>query len=149
MAALLFRCTNQNCEENGKPCQFEFTLTMQELHPTCPKCGIKGDHPLFGHKLQQLTRTHFNPPSHVPGVSLDVRACNPAKSIQVGGGALANGLPNAFHNGTRVTSAVNCPECRATKAFESAFLAEHGDEPPEMMRQTLDKLEQFRLPAPV
>jgi hypothetical protein len=150
MASKLFRCTNRKCREGGKPYQFEFVPTVANVDPTCAKCGCKANDPKYGRKIVRIARLHFNPESDVHGIRHDHRACDPSKSIQVGGG-IVPGLeaPNPFHAGTSIPDVVNCPECRATPEWEKAFLEDHSDEPPMRLQETLRRLEVFAVHAPV
>ncbi len=151
MAAKLFRCTNANCRtDDGKPLDFDFTPTIGNLDPECPKCKTKANDPRFGHVIVRLVRTHFDAPSHVGGMGKGFRACDETKPIQVGGD-IVSGLeaPNPFHNGTGVVSAVNCSTCMETEAFKAALLAAYGDEPPATMAASLDRLEPNRQNPPL
>ncbi len=152
MAALLFRCTNSHCtDEAGKPQEFEFTPTLQALDPQCPKCKTVANDPKYGGVIVRLVKTHFDPPSHIGGMGKGFRACDETKPIQVGGD-IVTGLeaPNPFHNGTGVLGAVNCPQCKASEAYQAALLATYGDEPPRSeLKASLERLEPLREKPPL
>jgi hypothetical protein len=148
MAAKLFRCTNGNCvDAQGAPCLFAHVETPDNLDPTCPKCGTKANDPKHGRIIVRMTAIHFDAPSHVATHGVGFRACDPTKRIQVGGGIIP-GLeaPNPFHGGTGDPDAVNCPECRQTEAWKTAFASAHAekDDDGQALKAALGRLQMFR-----
>lgn len=116
----LFACLNPLCKTPTG--WFNFT----SLTPTCPSCGISFTDERFGSLLiKRLPRIHFDPPSPVPGYGMNHRACNP--KIHICGIPNDLGQPDPFNAGTGLVTAVTCPECKVTAAFEKAF-AEYHDE---------------------
>lgn len=95
----LYRCVNSACKTT------EFTAPAA----ICPTCAADG--PL----VHQLAIIHFDPPSRYPHRGLGHCACDPKTHI-------------GRKRGTGEHSVVNCPACKATKAYRESLPEYDGAE---------------------
>ena len=97
-----------------------FWTEASESNPAvCPQCGIVGKQGTkFGHLIQRLSIVHFDPPTDIPGVGWNVRACDRTKGVQAFEGQ--DGIPNAHNVGSGYVVAVNCLECMKTEEYKKA-----------------------------
>ena len=136
-----FRCLNPKClqVEMG-----QFWSDASEKNPAvCPQCGIVGKQGTkFGHMIQRLTVVHFDPPTEIPGIGQNVRACETSRAIQAD--EMPNGIPNPYHAGTGSVQQVNCPECMATTAYIDACMTHDlSEEGVDTTRHALGRLDEL------
>lgn len=120
MAIKMFRCANPKCRKANKGTFFA------EI-PKCPQCGIEANDPKYGRLIGRCALVHFDPPSPVPGIGLNVRACDPAKVITV---ASTNERKPSWHAGTGNPKGVTCPQCKETRAYQAAIAGLDDELPP-------------------
>lgn len=128
----LFRCMNPRCQEKD--------LAMGRfwsVEPVCPQCGIEAKDQKFGHLIVRLSVVHLDPPTDIPGIGWNVRACDETKIIQVSEGA--SGIPNPYHIGSGNVNAVNCPECKNTSAYKAALAVESNEDGPSHREAMFDR----------
>ncbi len=98
-----YRCLN--CSKS-----FASERAPEAPRPTCPGCGVNPDQePELASFIQPLETIHFDPPH--PIVRFRGKghlACNPARRVA---GMRATGEP----------AVVNCPACRQTDAWKTAY----------------------------
>ncbi len=127
-----YRCHNPTCapKDQGK---------FRSTAPVCPQCRISADDPKFGRLIVRLVFVHFDPPTHVPGIGQNVRACDPTKPIQAPDGP--NGLPNPWHAGTGVPAAVTCQACQETPEYKAALAAEDDEDGPDLAKAAFERIQ--------
>ena len=120
MAIKLFRCLKPKCQarEQGRFWGEEWK---------CPQCGLTDKDPRLGQYLVRLCIIHFDPPTDIPGVGLNVRACDKGKPIQAI--QWENGTPSPWNGGTGSPSAVTCDKCMNTPEYIRAKKAIDDEEP--------------------
>ena len=98
-----YRCQNPACstDEAGRLI-FDFWAEK----PVCPSCGTDGAK--MPQVVIELAVVHFDPPSNVMGRGLRIMACT--KQGYGHQSIIVSGVPTS----------VNCPECRATEAWQRA-----------------------------
>jgi len=91
-----FRC--------GK-CEREFVADK----PTCAKCGLDPDvEPRHEMCFMELRTTHYDPPTHVPGIGKNHAACDPT---------LRTGTNGDSWTGEK--KFVNCEKCKESEVFKA------------------------------
>src|SRR5262249_7695922 len=115
----LYRCLNPACPSPAR----EFTADA----PVCPGCKVDARVPKFRAVVVPLVTIHFDPPSAVPGIGLNVLACRPDQPV------------NRFR-ASGSARAVNCPACKRTEAWkkQAEIEADVGDVRPTDMLVTVD-----------
>lgn len=108
--------------------------------PVCPRCSLSADDEKMGRLIQRLVLTHFDPPTDVPGIGINVRACEPTKSILADD--RAGGIPNPWHAGTGDVTVVNCPACMASEAYRIA-LAKLDDDDAAPTRAAMARVQEL------
>jgi hypothetical protein len=102
---MLYRCLNPKCADrpDGKPGHdFDAKLDKGRPVPVCDKCGLDGRLPKFMRYIVKLVCIHFDPPSGLPGVGLNVCLCDGRDVGKLKAGeAGATGDPEC----------VTCPKC--------------------------------------
>ena len=71
-----FRCHNPACAKRD---QGKFSSEQ----PVCPQCGISAADEKLGRVIQRMALVHFDPPTGIPAIGENLRACDRAKIIQV------------------------------------------------------------------
>jgi hypothetical protein len=110
-------CSHPKClvKDGGK-----FSGEFTPKKAVCPRCGTREDDEKFGCAIQRLTVIHFDPPTHMPGIGQNHRACDPAVGIKAQ--LLSNSLmPNPWHAGTGDINVVTCEKCKATPEYQQAM----------------------------
>lgn len=108
---MLFRCLNPKCadRDDGKPGHdFEAKLEKGKPVPVCDKCGLDGRQPKFMRFIVQLVAIHFDPPTGLPGVGLNVCICD---------GRPLHKLKAGQEGATGDPEGVTCPKCLAHPQF--------------------------------
>lgn len=132
MPLKMFRCLNPTC------CTLKDQGIFHAEYPKCPRCQTDAADPKFGRLIVRLTLVHFDPPTHVPGIGKNYRACDPTVDIQAAQGG--NGMPNPFHAGTGTPAAVTCPACKESAEFKAALATEEEDAP-QAAKAAMDRLQ--------
>ena len=143
-AKKLFRCMNPKCQALNLA-MGRFWAEASETNPAvCPQCKIVGKaNTKFGHLIVRLTIVHFDPPSEIPGIGLNVRACDQDKIIQVSEGG--NGIPNHYHVGSGSVRAVNCPACQASEAYQQVLRIEQDEDAPSQAEAAFERIKESAL----
>jgi hypothetical protein len=136
------KCYRPTCQQS--PSRGEW-FTENDLDG-CPQCGLTRKHEKYGFAIQRLVIIHFDPPSEMPEVGMNYRACDHTKGVQAPDHAHGD-RPNPYHIATGNANVVNCPKCKLTEEFRIAMeVLQDDDAPRHALEGSLGRIEKFRKP---